>query len=375
MRQTASLLIASFLLLAPALAQTTRPKVATPAKNVIFIMTDGLRWQEVFHGADLALMNKQHGKVTDVAALKAKYWRPTVEERRKALMPFFWSTIAIDGQVFGDRDRGSDAYVTNGLNFSYPGYSETLTGFADPRINSNDKVPNPNVTVLEWLNNTAEFHDKVAAFGAWDVIGAVFHPERAKFTINAGYDPLMMTPMTPRLELLNQLKAESPRVWEDEPFDPIPFYTAMEYLKTKRPRVLYISFGDTDDWAHDGNYKEYLDAAHRVDAYIARLWKAVQENPQYRGKTALLFSPDHGRGAGLDTWRDHGQKLPESRYIWMGFLGADVKPMGDHTNIQPVTQNEIAATLAELLGKDYHAAVPQSGAPISGVAISASKQP
>ncbi|MGI8992391.1 MAG: hypothetical protein ACR2I2_22775, partial [Bryobacteraceae bacterium] len=47
-------------------------------------------------------------------------------------------------------------YVTNGLNFSYPGYSETLCGFADPRIKSNDKVPNPNVTVLEWLADVKE---------------------------------------------------------------------------------------------------------------------------------------------------------------------------------------------------------------------------
>gem|GEM_PF-5870018 len=32
--------------------------------------------------------------------------------------------------VYANRDLGSDAYVTNGLNFSYPGYSETLCGFA-----------------------------------------------------------------------------------------------------------------------------------------------------------------------------------------------------------------------------------------------------
>ena len=39
---------------------------------------------------------------------------------------------------------------------------------ADPRIDSNDKIPNPNITVLEWLNTLPAYRGRVAAFGAWD---------------------------------------------------------------------------------------------------------------------------------------------------------------------------------------------------------------
>ena len=70
--------------------------------------------------------------------------------------------------------------------------------------------------------------------------------------------------LNPRLELLNQLKADGPRLWDDEPFDAIPFYTALEYLEARKPRVLYLSLGETDDRARQGNYTEYLNAAHRV---------------------------------------------------------------------------------------------------------------
>src|SRR5215467_12796185 len=84
-------------------------------RNVIFVMTDGLRWQEVFRGADPALMNKDNGQVGDVDQLKAEFWRATPEERRQALFPFLWTEIARSGQIFGNRDRGSDAAVTNGL--------------------------------------------------------------------------------------------------------------------------------------------------------------------------------------------------------------------------------------------------------------------
>ena len=38
--------------------------------------------------------------------------------------------------------------MTNGKKCSYPGYNEIFTGAPDPRIDSNDKKPNPNVTVF-----------------------------------------------------------------------------------------------------------------------------------------------------------------------------------------------------------------------------------
>jgi hypothetical protein len=63
-------------------------------------------------------------------------------------MPFLWQVTAKKGQIFGNRDKGSDAYVTNGRFFSYPGYNEALCRFPDPRIHTNDKTPNPNVTYL-----------------------------------------------------------------------------------------------------------------------------------------------------------------------------------------------------------------------------------
>ena len=147
---------------------------AHDTQNVIVVMIDGMRWQEIFRGADPALIKtlgpESLGAAKERAALaQQNYWRPSAAERRQALMPFLWSTVVHQGQIFGNRDLGSDSHVTNGLNFSYPGYSETLTGIADPRVHSNDNIPNPNVTVFEWLNARPQFAGKVAAFGAWEV--------------------------------------------------------------------------------------------------------------------------------------------------------------------------------------------------------------
>ena len=80
-------------------------------RNVLLVTIDGLRWQEVFRGADEAFINKDKnsGGVPggELVALKADYLGATAEERRKKLMPFFWGTLVPGGQAFGNRDRGS----------------------------------------------------------------------------------------------------------------------------------------------------------------------------------------------------------------------------------------------------------------------------
>jgi hypothetical protein len=329
-------------------------------------MTDGLRWQEVFRGADPALLNKKYGGVGDVDATRRTYWRDTLAARRHVLMPFVWTVIAEQGQLYGNRDKHSDAFVTNGLNFSYPGYSEALCGFADPRVKSNDKILNPNETVLTWLNRRPGFMGNVAAFAAWDVMPYVLNAPAARYPVNAGYDPFTLLPESGAVTLLNALKADSPRYWEEEPFDNLPFHTALEYLQARRPRVLYLSLGETDDWAHDGRYDLYLDAAHRADAYLRELWEAVQAMPDYRGKTALVFATDHGRGSSLSGWKTHGEKEPDSKYVWMMFLGPSTPGLGERV-AQTVTQSQIAATLAALLSEDYTRDVPKAGQPIREV--------
>lgn len=338
---------------------------ATKTTHIVWVMTDGFRWQELFNGADASLMTKANG-VQDVDALKKEFWRETPEERRSALLPFLWGTIAKQGQIYGNRDKGSEATVTNGLNFSYPGYNESFTGFPDPRIDSNDKKNNPNVTVFEWLNNKPAYHGKVAAFGAWDTFPFIFNASRAGFLVNAGYDPLPGFEGNPTILLLNQLKSNSPRDWADEPFDNLTFHTTLEYVKQRKPRVLYLSLGETDEWAHSRKYAEYLHSANRADTYLKTLWDTLQSMPEYRGTTTLIYSVDHGRGIG-EQWTTHGQKILEARWIWMAFMGPDTPALGERANIAPVTQSQIAATMAALLGEDYVAAVPKAGAVIADV--------
>ena len=93
------------------------------------------------------------------------------------------------------------------------------------------------------------------------------------------------------------MKADSPRDWENEPYDNLTFHTALEYLKQRKPRVLYLSLGETDEWAHAGKYAEYLRSTRRADQYVKTLWETLQSMPEYRGVTTLIFSTGSRTGS------------------------------------------------------------------------------
>lgn len=338
------------------LAQTT-------PENVIVITWDGFRWQEMFTGADETLMDKQNGGVKDIPGLKKKYWRTTTEERRAALLPFVWGTLVKEGQLFGDPASQALCKSTNGLKFSYPGYSELFCGVADPRIDSNDKRENPNLSVLEFLNDRPGFNKKVAAVCTWDVFPSIFRSQKNGLKVHSGWSPRMEPGISIKQKHLNELMENLPRYWPDNVFDAITLGTAVEYLEQHQPRVLYIGLGETDEWGHGRRYDLYLDAAHQADQALADLWKKLQQMPQYQGKTSILLTTDHGRGMTRINWTDHGEKVEGAEYVWIGVMGPTTPALGLRKHITS-TQSQVAATIAAMVGEDFQQASKQAAKPL-----------
>jgi len=356
-----------------AAAATAALLVAAPARrteNVVLITTDGLRWQEVFSGAEEALLTKEAG-VADPEALRLEFWRATPAARREALLPFLWQVLAKEGQLYGNADQGNVARVTNGHNFSYPGYNELLSGRADSRIDSNDKKPNPNVTVLEWLNGREPYRGRVGAFCSWDVFPWILNRERSGLVVNAGFELMTAAGEGRDMVMLNQLLADTTPAADGVRHDSFTYAAALAHVQAARPRVLYISYGETDDWAHAGRYDHYLHSAQRFDRFVRQLWEEMQDIDQYRGKTTFVITTDHGRGHGLTEWKSHGEKIPESENIWIGVLGPDTPPLGESTEARLVTQSQVAATVAAALGENFVKAMPGVAAPIAGAIRSA----
>lgn len=335
----------------------------TKTENIILVTLDGLRWQEVFGGADSTLL-KNKNYTRDYDGTSASFWNDNLEVRRRMLFPFIWNVVAQNGQLHGNRNAGSKVNVANPYQFSYPGYNEMLTGYPDPTVNSNDKVMNKNTNVLEFINQQKEFKGKVAVFSSWDAFPYILNEPRSGIYVNSDTDTINFK--NSNLKLINDLQFLTPRPVGVRP-DVITYMAAREYFKAYRPRVLYVAFDETDDLAHAGEYDQYLKSAHAEDAMLADIWNIVQSNPQYKNKTTLIITCDHGRGDAIkDQWKDHGQNVKDSGETWLAVIGPDTKTLGEVKTTEQLYQRQYAATIAALLGLEFSAEHP-IGKPIRDI--------
>lgn len=298
-------------------------------EKLVLITLDGFRWQELFLGADPDFATN----LTDSAAIRP-FLRESPDRAREVLLPFIWNTVAQNGQLYGNRLQGNKVNCRNNRLISYPGYSEMLVGFSSMRIFSNRKILNPYVTVLEKLRH--EHNADVAAFATWDAFSFILHEDRSGIFVRAG----------DKHGLEGKIKAGSGP-------DSLTFQNAMAYLKAHRPDVLMIAFDGTDHYAHRGDYAGYLQSAHAIDRWMNALWEWLQAQPDYRGKTTLLITTDHGRGFKPDTWAKHRLFIRGSRHVWLGVMGPDTPPLGEMSEKSRLYLDQTAGTLGAFLGYPY----------------------
>jgi hypothetical protein len=121
------------------------------------------------------------------------------------------------------------------------------------------------------------------------------------------------------------------------------FPMALSYLKANKPRFLYISLGDADDWGHANDYPMYLRTMREYDDDLVALFNTLSSMGDYGKRTTVIVTTDHGRGKGA-AWKDHGGN-PDGMAIWAYAAGPTVKPTGrittghhDHRDIRPTVE-------------------------------------
>ena len=114
-----------------------------------------------------------------------------------------------------------------------------------------------------------------------------------------------------------------------------------------------------------GEYDHYLHAAQNVDHFVERLWTTLQSIRQYRDKSTIIVTADHGRGPAAENWCSHGEKVDSSEGIFLAVIGPDTPPLGERQNHPPYSQSQIAGTIAALLGENIHTALPKAAEPIA----------
>lgn len=350
-------------------------------RNIILITIDGFRWQELFTGADPVMVSG--GRYNSMARewRREQYWRDEVNERRESLMPFFWKVFAGKSQVYGNRLHGNLVNVKNPYWISYPGYNEILTGYADPACDGNSLPSNPNKTFLDFINDLNEYKGKVAVSSVWDFARYFLNQKGSQIPMRLGYESYNGWKVKDE-EQLNRMQKWLPTPWgPNENLDGTNYLFAKKYILEKHPRVMYISFGNTDSWAHAGQYDFYLNAAHSFDSILEDLWNTLESDDFYKGKTTIFITTDHGRGTG-NKWTGHGSyQSPEygggtayegSDQIWFAVSGPDTEPLGEIKTGGQYYQDQFAKTICNFLGIDFQNGLPV-GEPIQEVDKTLSK--
>ena len=336
----------SFLLISSAVRTNEYTVRSFNGDNKVFIITlDGLRWQEVFTGADSALLN--NSSFTASTNAKAMYWAGSKEERRKKLMPFFWNVIAKQGELYGNRQYKNKMNIANPYALSYPGYNELLTGEVDLTIFNNGKSINQNSSFLEWLNATATYRNKVAAFSSWDAFPYILNKNKTSFYINSGFEEISSASLTQTEALINTIQKDV----EDQKntrYDELTYLSCKEYVQKHRPSVVFLGLGGTDEAAHIKKYDDYLQQANNADRMIGELWQYIQSLPEYANKTTFIITTDHGRG-NENNWYTHGMLVAGSSQTWMGLLGHSIKGRGEQKQEAQLLLKDVKSLVYKIL--------------------------
>ena len=167
-------------------------------------------------------------------------------------------------------------------------------------------------------------------------------------------------------ELLNTLYRTITHEFSDMPWDALPAADAARtYVAAKKPRLLFVGYGETDEWAHNGRYDLVLQSAHNVDGFIRELWDDDAGDAAVPGPDDVHRSrPTTAAATGPRTGSTTTGTSRAPRTCGSPSSARTRPPLGERRNAARVTQSQIAATVAALLGKDWRSVNPKAGAPL-----------
>lgn len=328
---------------------------ASAARNdarVVIVTIDGVRWQDVFGGAD--------------AALAPGALAPDVIGKPEALMPRTSALVARRGLALGAEmgARGCGVVRTaTGANVSLPGYLEIFTG-RKPRCRDNLCGPVTEATLLDQVALAGR--GPVASIGSWDGLERAVSrgEEDVLVAVGAQAWPGLRPVPGPLEDALEASEGAS------TPFPGHPRYRpdaqttaiALAYARSSSAALLHVGLGDTDEWAHKNDYPAYLRALTAADDFIGDLADAIEESGAAANTTVLVTS-DHGRE---HAFRNHGVTHPESARTFLLAFGHTLVPRSNVCLERDVTLTDIAPTVRYLMGLPRDRS-EQAGKPIGAI--------
>ncbi len=259
-------------------------------------------------------------------------------------MPRLRELARTRGAIFGAPSSGT-IFRASGPNFvSLPGYTEILGGHPPTACNGNDCPATVRTTFADDVRAWTDSPRDVAVFSSWpDLVRvAALHPE--SLVVSGGrslrQNEAVLREDSTMASLLDA--GANALAWPgDLDFRPDRFTAplATRYLEVAHPRFLFLSLGEPDEYAHHGDYAEYLESLRFADDAIARIIDVLDGMGERGRHTTVFVTADHGRAR---DFRDHGGKWPESARSWLVAIGDGVGSRGAIESLEGNSERRLA---------------------------------
>jgi Metalloenzyme superfamily len=305
---------------------------------VVLVVLDGVRWQDVFGGADRALA-RQHNMGLGTWATP------------RALMPNLQNLLDFKGMAIGAPGHGAEMVTGGAQRISLPSYREIFSGRVDAGCQSNDCPQPPGRTIADDVYDASGPRD-VAVVASWPTIARAASADPTRLVLTTGRKLLGRSEVLRADEVIASLLdagahgSAFPGEGDYRP-DALTARIALRYLAIARPRFLFVGLGDADEYGHRNDYRGYLGALHEADDFLGELNVTLDAMGERGRHTTVLLTTDHGRAS---NFRDHGLWHPESGRVWLVASGEDVHGRGLVAAARRHTLLEVAPTVRALLG-------------------------
>lgn len=223
-----------------------------------------------------------------------------------------------------------DNFYNNGATYTSPGHLAMLSGQYYNINNSGSELP-PFPTIFQYFNQS---HPNKSSW----LISSKDKLEVLTNTSDTTYNNLYLANTDCGINGLGTGYRE----------DSITLYNSLNILASQQPDLTIINFREPDFTAHQSDSLGYLNQIKIVDSLIYEIFKFTETDINFKGKTTMFITNDHGRHDDLNGgYSSHGDNCLGCRKIMLYATGPDFR-----TNFVVQSSNEltdIATTVAELL--------------------------
>ena len=248
---------------------------------------------------DKAIRDYRNEKLV-IVLIDGARWDETYGDPLHQYIPYLYDSLKTQGVTF-------NYFYNQGVTSTVPGHTAIMTGHYESIANDGSQIPQyPGLPQLFLKKNPAA---KVWIVTSKDKVSVIKNCQLAswhnKYIANADC-------------------GLAQGGYRD---DSITFENAKNIITQQKPDFIFIQFKEPDAAAHTGNWNNYLKGITDTDKYTWEIWKLIQQEEAYRGKTTFIVTNDHGRhmNSVFGGYTGHGDNCAGCRRISLFIAGPDIK--------------------------------------------------